>query len=113
LRGPSMPRPGEQVAAAALLIVPERVVLDGRCATCGDAMARRGRAAFRCARHDVPISLDSSCENYAPAPTLLPLANVPCWKTDMPTARRALRRLIPVAGDRPSTPPLPKVFPHP
>ena len=49
----------------------EWTVLDGRCATCGYSMARKGRATFRCDRHDVPISLDASCESYAPAPTLV------------------------------------------
>jgi hypothetical protein len=66
-----MPRPDEQVAATALFIVPEWVALDGRCATCGYAMARKGRTAFRCDRRNVSISLDTSCESYAPAPSLV------------------------------------------
>ena len=66
-----MPRPGEQVAAAALFVVPEWAVLDGRCATCRNAMERKGKGTFRCDLHNAPIALDYSCEDYAPAPNLL------------------------------------------
>ena len=66
-----MPRPGEQVAAAALFMVPEWAVLDGRCATCRYAMTTRSKDVFRCEQYNEPIKLDYSCEGYVPAPSLV------------------------------------------
>lgn len=66
-----MAREDERVAATALFAIPEWAVLDGRCATCRHAMARTRKITFRCDQHDVPIKLDNSCDNYAPAPSLI------------------------------------------
>ena len=74
-KGYPMPKPGEQVAAAALFLVPEWAVLDGRCATCQSALKRKGQSAFRCDLYDEEIELNYSCESYAPAPVLLAARN--------------------------------------